>query len=323
MRVLVFGAGAIGSVLGGFLAKSGHQVTLLGRPWHLDVVRREGLRISGIWGTHHIRTMTTAVRWEELFGLPPFDWVFVCVKAHQTRAAAAALASHLDAWTLACAFQNGFGNDEALTEHIPPSRVALGRVIFGVELTPGHAHITVCADDVVIGAPDQRVSAQPLAMLVAALKASGIPCRATSDIVGALWAKLLYNCALNGLSTVLEVPYGKLLEHEACRRLMREVIEEAYRVAAARRVVLEPPTAEGYYALLQTTLIPNTAAHHASMLQDIQRGRPTEIDAMNGAVARLGEETGVATPANALITRLVHAKERFAGVAGEQDVPGG
>ncbi len=319
MRVLVFGAGAIGSVLGGFLAKAGHDVTLLGRAWHLDVVRRDGLQISGIWGTHHIHTLAIATRWEEV-AAQPFDWVFVCVKAHQTRVAAEEMARHLDVRALVCAFQNGLGNYEILTEQIPPSRVALGRVIFGVELSSGHAHITVCADDVLIGAPDRRVPAESVSTLASALKASGIPCRVTSDILGVLWAKVLYNCALNGLSTVLEAPYGKLLERDVCRRLMRQIIEEVYRVAAARRLVLDPPTAEEYGTLLLTTLIPNTAAHHASMLQDVQRGRPTEIDAMNGAVVHLGKEAGVPTPANALVTRLVHAKERFAGVPGERDV---
>ena len=319
MRVLVFGAGAIGSVLGGFLAKAGHDVTLLGRAWHLDVVRRDGLQISGLWGAHHIHTLVIATRWEEVAG-QPFDWVFVCVKAHQTRVAVEEMARHLDARALVCAFQNGLGNYEILTEQIPPSRVALGRVIFGVELSSGHAHITVCADDVLIGAPDRRVPAESVSTLASALKASGIPCRVTSDILGVLWAKVLYNCALNGLSTVLEVPYGKLLERDVCRRLMRRIIEEVYRVAAARRIVLEPATADEYYQLLVRKLIPDTAAHHASMLQDVQRGRPTEIDAMNGAVVHLGEEADVPTPANALVTRLVHAKERFAGVPSEQDI---
>jgi len=247
----------------------------------------------------------------------------VCVKAHQTRAAAAEIIRYLDSRTLVCAFQNGLGNYETLTERIPTARVALGRVIFGVELSPGHAHITVCADDVVVGAPDAHFPQTPLARLASALKASGIPCRVSPNVFGILWEKVLYNCSLNGLSTLLEVPYGTLLEREAACRLMRAMIEEVYRVAAAHRIVLELPTAEEYEHFLVTKLIPDTAAHHASMLQDVQRGRPTEIDAMNGAIVRLGKEAGVPTPANALVTRLVHAKERFAGVPSQDLSSGG
>ena len=81
MRILVFGAGAIGSVLGGFLAEAGHDVTLLGRAWHLDVVREQGLTITGLWGEHHVRQLATATEPDEVVRPHELDWVFVCVKA--------------------------------------------------------------------------------------------------------------------------------------------------------------------------------------------------------------------------------------------------
>lgn len=315
MRILVFGAGAIGSVLGGFLAKAGHDVTLLGRAWHLDAVRQHGLQIDGLWGAHRIEALTTATRLEDVKRQPEFDWIFVCVKAHQTREVAQQLTPLLGPQTLVCAFQNGLNNYEALTACVDPSRVALGRIIFGVELEPGHVRVTVCADDVVIGAPDSRVPRARLDALVAALKASGIPTRLSANILIDLWGKVFYNCALNGLATLLEVPYGKLLDHPQARDMMRRIIEEAYAVAAASQVSLNPPTAKAYQELLFTRLIPATAAHHPSMLQDVQRGRLTEIDAMNGAIARLAQAKHVAAPTNTLITRLVHEKERMAGVS--------
>ncbi len=315
MQVLVFGAGAIGSVLGGFLARAGHEVTLVGRPWHLDAVKAHGLRITGLWGTHIVTGLRTATRLADAGPPSAYAWVLLTVKAHQTDAAARELAAWLPARALLCALQNGLGNYEALIRHLDPVRVALGRVIFGVELEPGSAHVTVCADDVLLGAPDRRFPAKPLAELCAALREAGIPCRLTDDIQGALWSKVLYNCALNGLSTVLEVPYGGLLDHPIASGFMRRVIDEAYRVAGARGVRLEPPDAAAYLTRLTTTLIPATASHRSSMLQDLQRGKPTEIDAMNGAIVRLGLQAGVPAPANTLITRLVHEKERFAGVS--------
>ncbi len=315
MRILVFGAGAIGSVLGGLLAEAGHDVTLLGRAPHLDRIRQEGLTVSGLWGTHRIRTLRTATAPGGLQHPDAFDWVLVCVKAYQTAEAADALVPLLGPATLVCAFQNGLGNYEALTRRVPPARVALGRVIFGAELEPGQVRVTVCADDVLIGAPDAAFPDDAVARLVDAMRASGIPTRRHPAILTALWGKVLYNCALNGLSTLLEVPYGRLPEQPHVRRLMEVVIEEAYRIAAAHRIVLEPADAAAYRALLFGRLIPATAAHQPSMLQNLRRGRPTEIDAMNGALVRLAEQAGVAAPANALITRLVHAKERFLGVA--------
>lgn len=314
MRVLILGAGAIGSVLGGFLAKAGHDVTLLGRAWHVDVIQREGLCITGLWGTHHIRTLSAATDPETAAMRGPFEWVLVCVKAHQTAGILSVLPRVLGPSTLVCALQNGLGNYETLIQAVSPARVALGRVIFGVELEPGHAHVTVCADDVLIGAPDARFPSADAAALAQALKASGVPARPTTSIIPAIWAKVLYNCALNGLSTLLEVPYGLLATHSVTPRVMRAIIEEAYQVAKAQRIALEPSTAAAYTELLFTKLIPATASHRASMLQDVRRGKPTEIETLNGALVRLGARAGVAIPMNALITHLVHAKEQWMGV---------
>ena len=315
MRILVFGGGAIGSVLGGLLAKAGHDVTLLGRAWHLDAVRQRGLRVSGLWGEHRIRNLITATQPKELDLRANWDWVFVCVKAHQTAAAAEQIAALLGSQTLVCAFQNGLGNYEALTERIPPSRVALGRVIFGVEIEAGHVRVTVCADEVLIGAPSPKFPRAQAAQLAAALQASGIPCRATATILTAVWSKVIYNCALNGLATVLEVPYGKLLEHVQARAMMPAIVEEAYRAAKGHRIPLEPATAHAYVEQLFTRLIPDTAAHRPSMLRDVTSCRPTEIEALNGTIVRLAHAVGVEAPTNLLVTRLIHAKEWFSGVA--------
>ena len=315
MRILVMGAGAVGSVLGGFLATGGHDVTLLGRAWHLDAVRRDGLAITGLWGEHRVTGLAVATRPEEVARAPAFDWVLVCVKAYQTAQAAALLPGLLGSpGSLVCAFQNGLGNYEALTQAVAPERVALARVIFGADLEPGTVRVTVCADDVLVGAPDPRFPRARAVQLAAALQASGIPARATASILVELWAKVLYNCALNGLSTLFEAPYGKLLEREPARRLMAAVIDEAYRVAAAHRIKLEPAAAKAYRELLFTRLIPDTAAHRSSMLQDVRRGRPTEIESLNGALVRLAAPVGVPVPMNALVTRLVHAKEQLFGI---------
>lgn len=324
MRILIFGAGAIGSVLGGLLAKAGHEVTLLGRAWHLDPVKRQGLTITGLWGDHRVRAspgsdgkpLTIATRPEDVARREPFDWVLICTKANHTVEVAARLPELLGPATLICAFQNGLGNYEALIQRVAPERVALGRVIFGVEIQPGTVRVTVCADDVLIGAPDARFPRKQAVALAAALQASGIPSRATTSILTELWAKVLYNCALNGLSTLLEVPYGKLLDSPITTEMMGTMIDEAYRVATAHRIGLQPSRPHAYRELLFTRLIPDTAAHQSSMLQDLRRNKPTEIEALNGTIVRLALEAGFQAPMNALVTHLVHTKERFVGLRG-------
>lgn len=313
MRVLVVGAGAIGSVLGGFLASGGHDVTLLGRAWHLDAIRDRGLRITGLWGDHLVEGLPLATDREAIERQHGFDWVFVCVKAHHTAQTAPIVERFLGRQTLVCAFQNGLGNYEALSVHLPSDRLALGRVIFGVELAPGTVHVTVCADEVLIGAPDPRCPRGRLGELAGALDDAGVPSRATTTIWAAIWAKVLYNCALNGLSTLYEVPYGCLPELPIAKRMIEALIPEAYRVAEAHRVALEPTKVSAYLRLLFDRLIPDTAAHQPSMLQDLRRGRLTEIEAMNGAIARMGAAVSVETPVNRLITKLVHTKEQFIG----------
>ncbi len=311
MRILIYGAGAVGSVLGGLLASSGHEVTLLGRSWHLDAIQKQGLAIAGIWGNRTVQGLFLAKNLPQLDKPGTFDWIFVCVKSHQTAAVAKTLPQIIGPATLVCAFQNGLGNEEALREFVPQEKLALGRVIFGAEIEPGSVTVTVNADDVRIGGSSAKFPGQRLAELVDAFQKSGIPAQPTDKIQTVLWMKVLYNSALNGLSTLFDVPYGKLLDQVITKQLMEKIIVEAYQVAKVHKIVLEPDSAQSYLQLLFSQLIPNTAGHHSSMLQDLKRERLTEIDALNGAIARLGVAAGVPTPVNALVTRLVHTKERF------------
>ena len=138
---------------------------------------------------------------------------------------------------------------------------------------------------------------------------AGIPTRASDDIMRYVWGKVIYNSALNPLGAILEVPYGKLAEVSFSKELMDGIIEEIFEVlkAAGQSTLWE--NAESYRQDFYSRLLPSTAAHHASMLQDIQRGRKTEIDSLNGAVSKLGEQYGINTPINRFITLMLKAKE--------------
>lgn len=311
MHILVFGAGALGSVFGGLLAQAGNDVVLVGRPWHLDAVTREGLLIEGIWGRHRVSNLRVVYDLAELQG--PFALILVTVKAYDTSVAARAIQPFVGPDTLVVSLQNGLGNAEILAASVGKEKCAAGRVIFGAEIvTPGRVQVTVCADDVVIGPALPQAGAalrHSIARAVAIIKEAGIPCRAVEDVQPYLWAKAFYNCALNPLGALLGVNYGRLHDNPHTRRIMNGVIREAFAVAVSKGIKLPWQDADAYLYDFYTVLLPPTRDHRPSMLQDLERGRRTEIDALNGKIVAYGRETGTPTPYNEVLTNLVHFRE--------------
>ncbi len=309
-RILVAGAGALGTVVGGLLATAGWDVTLLGRRRHLDAARAEGLTVDGLFGTHRIlRGLAFATTRDELRG--PYEAIFVTVKAYDTAAMVAAVASSLAPDGVLLSLQNGLGNVEAAERVVGSSRVLGARVIFGAELVaPGHARVTVYADPVLIGCPDPSDGARAAAVehWATALAAAGIPAEPTDALAAALWGKVLYNAALNPLGALLGLRYGELPLAADTRAIMDTVIDEAFTVARAEGVGLRWRDAAAYREEFYGRLVPATAEHRSSMLQDIERGRPTEVDAINGEVAARGVRHGLPAPVNATLTRLIRAR---------------
>lgn len=313
MNILIMGAGAMGSAVGGFMALKGHDVTLVGRKAHINAIKAAGLHITGIWGEHCVTKLNGFTSVEELQERK-FDLIIVAVKSYDTENAAQVLAPYVDENTFLCSYQNGLGNAEILAEHYGWNRVVGARVIYGARInTPGEVEITVIAAPTVVGAyqgdvPD--VKARQIAQL---MDDSGIPSCYTEKIQTILWSKVAYNCALNPLSALLDVPYGRLAEEVYTRRLMEEVIQELYSVGTAMGISLEPANGEAYIKKFYEELLPPTAAHYASMREDLKKMRRTEIDALNGCIVRFGQEYGISCPSNALLTALVHAREKSNG----------
>jgi 2-dehydropantoate 2-reductase len=311
--VLIAGAGALGSVVGGLLARAGHPVTLLGRAPHLEAITRDGLVIDGLFGTHRVRGLACVTEPPALSGR--FDAVLLTVKAFDTAAMAAEVAPYVASDGVLVSLQNGLGNLEAATRAVGAERVLGGRVIFGAEIVgPGRARVTVFADPVLIGPPgthDGRLGAAA-ARWAAALDGAGVPAAPTDRIVATLWEKILYSAALNPLGALRGLTYGELAADPDGRAVMDCVIAEAFAVARAEGVVLGWRDAAAYRQVFYARLVPATASHRSSMLQDLGRGRRTEIDAINGAVAARGAAHGVAAPANQALTQLVRARERNA-----------
>lgn len=306
MKILVFGAGAIGSVVGGFLANAGHDVTFLGREWHINAIRENGLFITGIWGDYFIDTIKTSLNVSELES--DYELILITVKSYSTDEAGRAVSKLLNENTYVVHLQNGLGNAETLLKYIPSDRLITGRVIFGVEIEPGFVRVTVSADETVLGSIADA-SLSEVKKIADIFSRAGISARITTNIEKYIWGKALYNCALNPLATILEVPYGFLAENQFTRRIMDAVIEEVYEVGEKMDVKFELETVEEYKELFYSKLVPATAEHHASMLQDIKMGKKTEIDALCGAIVRYGKEHGIETPTNSLLADLIKAKE--------------
>ena len=311
MRVLIFGAGALGCVVGGFLKRAGVEVSLVGREEMISAIQKEGLFISGIWGNHHIKGFESSTHIvEEWKG--KFDLVVLAVKSYDTEEAMQSICPILREDTLVCSYQNGLGNVEKIAEYVGMSRTIPGRVIFGSRvIKPGFVQVTVIAEPTALGRFEGGPEEGTVKEIVKLMDGAGIPTIYHENIKGLIWAKVAYNCALNPLSALLDVPYGKLLETEETIQIMKEIITELYAVAMGKNIPMIVPTPEAYIDHLFNVLIPPTAQHYASMREDLKLGRRTEIDALNGAIWRLGEELGIECPVNKYFTYLVKAREKL------------
>lgn len=310
-RILVAGAGALGSVFGGFLRRAGFAVTLLGRAPHVDAVAARGLHIDGIWGEHHVDGFSVATEVGDL--AEPFDAILITVKSFDTSAIAESSRPLLRDDGFAISLQNGLGNVESVEAAFGPARTLGARVIFGAEIhRPGQVHVSVIADPNAVGSLDRRLDPRREAAALEWARRfddAGIPSAYTDELPSRLWAKVLYNAALNPLGALLGVHYGALPERPESVAIMNDVIEEAFQVAIADGAIFPWQTAADYRREFYDRLVPSTYHHRPSMLQDLEAGRRTEIAAINGEVIRRGAQYGIATPVNQTLIRLVHLRE--------------
>jgi len=311
---LIYGTGALGSVLGGFLQKIGRSVAYVGRGEHFFAILENGMRITGIWGDHIIPVERIVVLSSKRpLSKPKFSIILLCVKSKDTEEASCLDAPLLEKDGIMVSIQNGLDNWETIARNVGEDRIVGARVIFGAEIPmPGVTRVTVNADDVLLGEPFETVNRFLLQSLQRDLTLSGIPTRlvSTDDIWAAIWGKVIYNCALNPLGAILEVPYGKLGENEDTRAIIKGVIREIFDVMRAKGVRPHCKDADDYYRFLMERQLPPTVGHRASMLQDITKGRRTEIDALNGAISRYAQELGIDTPYNDLLTSIIKFKEK-------------
>jgi len=304
--VAVLGAGAVGCYFGGMLARSGVSVTLIGRASHIDAIAAEGLLLKTTTFTERVRVAAST----DAAAARAADLVLVAVKTWDTEAAARSLAPHLAEGATVLSLQNGVENAALL--RAGAGHGAFPAVVWvAAEMTGPGALTHSGRGDLVIGdetpaahgAPERSSELNAAAALFAR---AGVPCLVSENVLGELWAKLAANCAFNPVSALTRARYGRIGTSPAGRRLLEEAVAEVLAVAAASGVAMEGQDALGA-TLKLTDSMPEATS---SMAQDLARGRRTEVDALNGFVARRGGALGVPVPVNRTLATLVKLLEQ-------------
>ena len=292
-KIAVMGAGAIGCYYGGMLARAGRDVTLIGRPTHVEAIRRAGLRFETKAFDERVRVHASS----EPQAVHGAELILFCVKSQDTESAGRALAPHVALEAAIVSMQNGVDNAERLAAVL--GREVIPAVVYvAVEMAgPGHVRHHG-RSELAIG------RAAVSEAIAAAFVAAGVPVEISENVIGVLWAKLVVNCAYNALSAITQLPYGRLVEGACIPAVMRDVAEECLDVARAARIEIPGDMHKATERIAQTM-----PGQFSSTAQDLARGKKTEIDHLNGVVVRKGEALGVPTPANRMLVALVKLLE--------------
>jgi 2-dehydropantoate 2-reductase len=302
MRICVVGCGAVGSLFAANLSLL-EDVEVwafdVSQP-HVDAINAGGLRLSGV-GEVVGRPRATADASE----LPPCDFGIVATKAMHTEAAVAATADAFRDGAVA-SVQNGIGNEEAIARHV--ARVIRGTTFpAGKILEPGHVQWDVKGDTTFGPFEPQPATPEEVERLADACTRAGMPATAVADARGPQWRKVIFNASTNPGGALTGLTHGRVCEDRALRALVSGLVDEGKAVAAAQGIILDADPE----ALIDHAAKPEVAYDHkASMLQDVEVRRQTEIDFLNGGIVRFGRELGVPTPLNEAITALVQGMER-------------
>lgn len=302
-RIAVVGAGAVGGYFGGMLADAGAPVVMIGRKPFVDAVSRDGLFLDTLQFQKRVRVEASS----QLSAAEGADLVLFCVKTTDNVSASRELAPYLASNAVVLSFQNGVDNVEQI--RAAAGIEALPVVVYVAASVPQPAYVKHNGrGDLVIGPESERTK-----RLAKIFERAKIPCRITDNIEGELWVKFIANCALNAISALGQARYRQIAASADARQVVERVVNEVLAVARAAGILL--PGVDGPEAAFTGAMKIATqmAGQLSSTGQDINRGKKTEIDALNGLISRRGAELGVPTPVNhALYTlvNLLEARER-------------
>jgi 2-dehydropantoate 2-reductase len=298
-KIAVAGAGAVGGYFGGMLARAGAPVVMIGRQAFVDAVRKNGLFLDTLQFQENVRVEAAT----ELSATRGAEVVLFCVKTTDNAATARELAPLLAPGATVVIMQNGVDNVEQVRS--AAGLEALPAVVYVAASAPEPGRVKhVGRGDLVFGPKSEKTE-----RMAALFTRAGVPCRISDNIDGELWTKLIWNCALNAVSALGNAKYGQIAASTDARKVVETLVDEVLAVARAASVHL--PGLEDLKAALAGALKIATQMSGAfsSTAQDMQRGKRTEIDSLNGFIARRGAELGVPTPVNHALYTLVKLAE--------------
>jgi len=304
LKICILGSGALGSTFGAALSEAGHETWLLNRAGaHLEAIRQHGLTVIEDDIERSVR-IHAASRAEEV---GPVDLLIVLVKSFVTSEAIAGATALLGPQTVVLSLQNGLGHEDLLADVVGRDQVIAGKTyVGGVLLAPGRIRCGVEGKQTFIGELDGQVSAR-ISHIAEVLRGAGLDTRVSENILGTMWDKLLVNVATGALTGITMLTYGQLYSEPLLRETALAAVGEAIAVAQAAGVTLSLTEPEQAWNLASAGL---PASFKTSMLQSLEKGSVTEIDFINGAVVRLGQRHGIATPVNATLVACVKGIER-------------
>jgi 2-dehydropantoate 2-reductase len=308
-RVAVVGAGAVGGYFGGMLARAGAHVTLIGRPVHVEIWNRDGLFLDAPSFQGNIPVAAST----DVAAAADAELVLFCVKSPDTEEAARQLARHARAEALIVSLQNGVDNVSRIRAAAALDPIAAAVYVASSMPAPGRIKHGARGDLLIGDLPGRTGSPREadLARVSAWFEAAGVPCPVSPDIEADLWVKLITNVALNAISAVAHVTYANIVRLPESRETVRQLVNECVAVARAGGVAL--PAID--FVEMLWAFSEKVGQVYSSTSQDLERGKRTEIDALNGFVVRRGAELGVPTPVNQSLLALVKLREaQFARV---------
>jgi len=299
-RIAVVGAGAVGGYFGGMFARAGAPIVFVGRKRFADAVNSKGLVLDKSEGQERIRANATV----DMSAVRECTLILFCVKANDTSVTATQMAPFVRPDATVVCLQNGVDNADQI--RAAANVIAMPAVVYVAVSVPEAGHVKHLArGDLIIGPPSERTT-----QLADLFVRAGIPCHLSDNIEGELWLKLLRNCALNAISALGRVRYGQIVQSDDAKKLLEQIVDEVLAVARASNVVLPGvhDRQSGMTAAME--LATQMADAFSSTAQDLNRGRLTEIDALNGYISRRGADLGIPVPANHALFTLVKFAEQ-------------
>jgi 2-dehydropantoate 2-reductase len=293
MRICVFGAGSLGSAVGGILAAN-NEVVLIGRQQHVRAVRQKGLVLTG-----SVSRRVRVEAYETVDEAGPPELLIITTKAYDTKEAVEICSDWAAPGTMVLTLQNGLGNLELLRTW-KGKRAFGGTITMGASLTsPGRVRVSGLGSAVI----GSDMDAGGAGLISRAFSSCGIPSKTNSNVCGEIWAKAIVNACINPTTAILEVPNGALLMSPSISRIVRDVCKECEVIADSSGVSLP------YHPMISRVraVTRETSKNRSSMLQDVELGRRTEINQINGIIAESGAMHGVPAPLNRALVAIVEA----------------